>query len=560
MIVPTLARTPIVGYSWIVLAAVGTGFLSFGLWVHHMFTTGLPGISLAFFSAASEAVAIPTGVQFFCFIATLLVGRVTRSVPMLFVIGGLATFVFGGLTGVMVAMAAFDFQAHDTFFVVGHLHTVLIGGMLFPIIAGFYYFFPFVTGKKLSERLGRIAFWLTFIGFNVTFVPMHLTGMRGMPRRVFTYPEGLGFEFLNLLSTIGAFVLAAGVAVFVWDVVRPKRREPYSERNPWNAGTLEWLAEMPSPPWGVRSIPEIDSRYPLWDQPNFIRDVDEGNFYLPDAEEGRRETLVTTAIDAEPVQCLRVAGNSFMPLVAAIFTGGIFIFSTYKLWWLALASGILALIVILTWLWTGTSEIPEKPQKDVGLGLSLPLYTAGPSSVGWWGVFITMLADLTAFVSIVFGYFFYWTARPDFVPDRAIGPGVMWPSLALGLLLGSWLLTVASRRWNRLDSPGLFYGALTLAVALAAGGSAALAAGPWTTELDPATSAYAATVWTLVVWTAAHAGIGIIMQLYCLARRAAGRLTSRYAQDIANITVYWHFVAITAFITVAVIAAFPLVV
>jgi cytochrome c oxidase subunit I+III len=255
-----------------------------------------------------------------------------------------------------------------------------------------------------------------------------------------------------------------------------------------------------------------------------------------------------------------VAGNSFMPLAAAIFTGGIFIFSTYKLWWLALASGILALIVIVTWLWTGTSEIPEKPQKDVGLGLSLPLYTSGPSSIGWWGVFITMLADLTAFVSIVFGYFFYWTARPDFVPDQVIGPGVMWPSIALGLLLGSWLLTVASRRWNRLDSPRLFYGALALAVALAAGGSAALAAGPWTTGLDPATSAYAATVWTLVVWTAVHAGIGVIMQLYCLARRAAGRLTSRYAQDIANITVYWHFVAITALITVAVLAGFPLVV
>jgi cytochrome c oxidase subunit I+III len=560
MMVPTLARTPIVGYSWIVLAAVGTGFLSFGLWVHHMFTTGLPGISLAFFSAASEAVAIPTGVQFFCFIATLLVGRVTRSVPILFVIGGLATFVFGGLTGVMVAMAPFDFQAHDTFFVVGHLHTVLIGGMLFPIVAGFYYFFPFVTGKKLSERLGRIAFWLTFIGFNVTFVPMHLTGLRGMPRRVFTYPEGLGFEFLNLVSTIGAFILAAGVAVFVWDVIRPKRHEPYSERNPWNAGTLEWLAEMPGRPWGIRSIPEIDSRYPLWDQPDFVRDVDEGNFYLPDAEEGRRETLVTTAVDAEPVQCLRVAGNSFMPLVAAIFTGGIFIFSTYKLWWLALASGILALIVILAWLWTGTSEIPEKQQKDVGLGLSLPLYTSGPTSVGWWGVFITMLADLTAFISIVFGYFFYWTARPEFVPDRIAGPGVTWPVIALGLLLGSWLLTLAARRWNRLDASGLFHGALALAVLLAAGGGAALVAGPWTTGLDPAASAYAATVWTIVVWTAVHAAIGIVMQLYCLARRAAGRLTGRYAQDIANITVYWHFVAITAVIAVAVIAGFPLVV
>src|SRR5687768_2405863 len=333
MMVPTLARTPIVGYSWIVLAAVGTGFLSFGLWVHHMFTTGLPGISLGFFSAASEAIAIPTGVQFFCFIATLLVGNVTRAVPILFVIGGLATFVLGGLTGVMVAIAPFDFQAHDTYFVVGHLHTVLIGGTIFPMIAAFYYFFPFATGKKLSDRLGRVAFWLMFVGFNITFLPMHLTGLRGMVRRVFTYPEGLGFDALNLLSTSGAFILAAGVLVVVWDIVRPKRKQPYSERNPWNAGTIEWLAEMPSKPWGVRSIPEIDGRYPLWQQPNFMRDVDEGRFYLPDAEEGKRETLVTTIIDAQPIQCLRVSGPSFVAFWAAMFTGGIFIFSTFHLWW-----------------------------------------------------------------------------------------------------------------------------------------------------------------------------------------------------------------------------------
>jgi cytochrome c oxidase subunit I+III len=559
MIVPTLARTPIVGYSWIVLAAVGTGFLSFGLWVHHMFTTGLPGISLGFFSAASEAVAIPTGVQFFCFIATLLVGRVTRSAAMLFIIGGLATFVLGGLTGVMVAMAPFDFQAHDTFFVVGHLHTVLIGGMLFPILAGFYYFFPFVTGKQLSERLGRIAFWLTFVGFNVTFLPMHLTGMRGMPRRIFTYPEGLGLDALNLISTVGAFVLASGVLVFVWDVLRPKRHEPYSARNPWGAGTLEWLAEMPSPPWGVRSIPEIDSRYPLWDQPNFMRDVDEGNFYLSDAQEGKRETLVTTAIDAQPVQVLRVAGNSFVTLVAALLTGGIFIFSTYHWWWLALASGVLAILTIVWWLWTGTAIIPEKPEKDVGLGLTLPLYVSGSSSVGWWGMFITMMADLTAFISLVFGYFFYWTARRDFLPDPMSGPGVWWPSVALVLLLGSWLLTVMARQWNRRDVRNGFYIAIAAAMLLASGGTTALIAGPWTTGLDPERHVYAAIVWVLVIWSAVHVAVGVIMHMYCFARRLAGRMTARHDMDIVNVTVYWHFVAITVAITVAVIAGFPLV-
>jgi cytochrome c oxidase subunit I+III len=560
MIVPTFARTPIVGYGWVVLAAVGTGFLSFGLWVHHMFTTGLPGISLGLFSAASQAVAIPTGVQIFCFIATMLAGRVVRSIPMLFVMGGVATFVIGGLTGVMVALAPFDFQAHDTFFIVAHLHTVLIGGTVFPVVAGFYYFFPLVNGKKLSDRLGKIAFWLIFIGFHVTFMPMHLTGLRGMPRRVFTYPEGMGFDTLNLVSTVGSFILAAGLAVVVWDIFRPKGKTATSERNPWGAGTLEWLAEIPDDkPWGVRSIPEIDSRYPLWDQPNFVRDVDEGRFYLPDAEEGKRETLVTTVVDAQPVQCLRVSGPSFVAFWAAMFTGGIFIFSTYHLWWPAGVCAVLALGAILVWLWNGTAKIPEKEEKDVGLGLTLPIYASGSQSVGWWAMLITMLGDMTAYVCVVFAYFFFWTIHEDFPPDPDPGPGVLWPAVAAGLLLASWALTGLARRWNRRDRKLAFYGGLLTAAVLAVAGGGALIAGPWLSGLDPTRHVYPAMVWLLVVWTVIHIAVGLIMQLYCIARRLAGRMTARHDIDISNVALYWHFSAIMTVITVAVIAGFPLV-
>jgi cytochrome c oxidase subunit I+III len=559
MIVPTFAQRPIVGYGWIVLAAVGTGFLSFGLWVHHMFTTGLPGISLGFFSAASTAVAIPTGVQIFCFLATMLSGRVVRSVPILFVFGGFATFVLGGLTGVMVAVAPFNFQAHDTHFIVAHLHSVLIGGTVFPLIAGLYYFFPIVCNTRLSDARGRVAFWLMFVGFNVTFVPMHLTGLRGMPRRVFTYPAGLGLDTLNLVSTLGAAVLAVGFAIVLWDVVQSARKGPTSERNPWRAGTLEWLPEVPSEPWGVRSIPEIDSRYPLWDQPNFVRDVDEGRFFLPDAEEGKRETLVTSVIDAQPVQCLRIPGPTFLTLFAAAFTGGVFIFSTYAWWWLALGSGVLALATILAWLWTGTAMVPEKDLKNVGLGVTLPLYASGQASVGWWAMLITMLGDATAFMSLIFGYFFYWTVRTDFPPDSMTGPGIVWPSLGGALLLAAWGLTLLARRWNRLDRGALFYAALAAAVGAGVAGCAALLAGPWLTGLDPQAHVYASIVWVLVVWTVVHAGAGFIMQLYCMARRLFGRMDARHDIDIVNVTLYWHFVAATTFITVAVIAGFPLV-
>jgi cytochrome c oxidase subunit I+III len=524
-----------------------------------MFTTGLPGISLGLFSAASQAIAIPTGVQIFCFLATLAAGRMVRSIPMLFSFGSLMIFVLGGLTGVMVALVPFNFQAHDTFFVVAHFHYVLIGGALFPIFAGFYYFFPLVNGKKLSDKLGKIAFWLAFIGFNVAFMPMHLTGLRGMPRRVFTYPANLGFDALNLASTVGAFILAAGIAVVVWDLIRPKGKQPYVERNPWGAGTLEWVQEMPGKPWGIRSIPEIDSRYPLWDQSNFLRDIDEGRFYLPDAEEGKRETLVTSTIDAQPLQCQRLAGPSFIALFAALATGGFFIFGTYHVWSLAFSSLVLAIGVISYWLWTGTAGIPEKAEKDVGLGLKLPIYVSGPESVGWWAMFITMLADLTAFVCLVFGYFFYWTIHTDFPPDPSPGPGVFWPTLAAVLLLVAWLLTILARRWNKRDRSIAFYSGLLSAVILAVAGGGALLAGPWATGLDPTSHVYPATVWVLVSWTAVHVALGLIMQLYCVARRVAGRMTARYDIDITNVALYWHFIALTVFITVAVIAGFPLV-
>jgi cytochrome c oxidase subunit I+III len=559
MIVPTFAGRPIVGYSWVVLSAVGTGFLSFGLWVHHMFTTGLPGISLGFFSAASQAVAIPTGIQIFCFIATLLVGRVTTSVAMLYAFGGLATFILGGLTGVMLAAVPFDFQAHDTYFVVSHLHYVMVGGVVFPIVAGIHYFYPLVRGHRLSDGLGRLAFWIMFIGFNVTFLPMHLTGLLGMPRRIFTYPADVSWETLNMVSSAGAFVLAAGFLPLIWDLIRPRRERVEHERNPWNAGTLEWTGELPGRPWGIRSIPEIDSRYPLWDQPEFVADVDEGRFYLPDAQELQRETLVTSTIDADPIYCLRLAQPSWLPFVAAMFTGGFFILSTFHVWWAAVGSAVLAVVVIFAWLWTGTSLVPEKPAKDVGMGLTLPLYRSGPDSVGWWGMSVTMIGDLTAFAGLVFGYFFYWTVHEDFPPPGIDGPGVQWPVLAGALVGSAWLLTCAGRSFNRRTDSRPFYAAFAAAAVLGGAGGAGLLAGPWLHRMDPTSHVYPAIVWVLVAWTTLHVVAGLLMQLYCIARRAAGRLSPEWDSDVANVTLYWHFVAVTVLVTVGVIAGFPLV-
>lgn len=555
MIVPTFAGRPIVGYSWIVLAAVGTGFLSFGLWVHHMFATGLPQISLAFFSAASGAVAIPTGVQIFVFVATMLAGRVIFSIPMLFAMGGIAIFVMGGLTGVMVALVPFDWQAHDTYFVVAHLHYVLIGGMLFPVFAGLYYYYPLIDGKQMSQRVGRFAFWMMFTGFNITFFPMHVAGLRGMPRRVFTYPADIGWDWLNLISTMGAVVLGIGMFAVVVDVTLHRRRQPRGEVNPWNAGTLEWISE-PEEKWGMRSIPRVTSRYPLWDQNELAEEVKRGDWYLPDAKEGYRETLVTSVLDAEPEQVLRVGGTSHVTIISAVTLGTVFVALTFKWWIVSLISGAAFVVAILWWLWTGTGQMPEKEEKDVGRGLSLPLYASGVKSVGWWAMFITMVGDGTAFGSLVFGYFFFWTIHQDFTGGLG-GPGVYWPMVALGLFATAWAATVGARQVNRRGHVWLARALLIIGVLLASVGCGAALAGPWTSGMDPTEHVYPAIVWVLVIWATVHGALGIIMQLYCLARSLAGRMTPRHDMEICNVALYWHFMLVTALTTFGVVGLFP---
>jgi cytochrome c oxidase subunit I len=558
MIIPTFSQRPIAGYSWIVLSAIGTGFLSFGLWVHHMFTTGLPSISLGFFSAASEAVAIPTGIQLFVFIATVMLGNVVRTVPMLYCLGALATFIVGGLTGVMLAIAPFDFQAHDTYFVVAHLHYTLIGGMLFPVLAGIQYYYPFATGKVLSRAYGIWSFWLTFIGFNVTFLPMHLTGLLGMPRRVFTYGAERGWDLLNLVSTVGAFIFAAGFLLFVWDCVRPKGKQPSVKRNVWNAGTLEWAGRVPADDWGLRSIPLINSRYPLWDDPKLLETIDSGKGLLADAKEGRRESLVTSVLDAKPVQVLRVGTPTWLPMLAAIGLGGTFIFPVWKLWWPTLGSGVFFLAVTLYWLWTGTAEIPEKQTKDIGDSSRVPLYVAGPRSTGWWAMFITMTGDLTAFLAVLFGYFFFWTVHPAFPPQGIEGPGWQWPLVAGVLVLLTWGATLGGRLANAAGRVVLSRGLLVAGLVGAVLAGLALMAGPWTTGLDPTAHSYPAIVWGLVVWIVLHLGAGMIMQAYALARSIFGKLTPRHDADLWNVTLYWHFTGFCALLTALVIGGFPL--
>lgn len=559
MIVPTFAQRPVVGYSWIVLAAVGTGFLSFGLWAHHMFATGMPLISLSYFSAASEAVVIPTGVQIFALIATLLLGKVKFETPMLFVMGFLLIFVLGGLTGVMVAIVPFDWQAHDSYFIVAHLHYTLIGGMLFPMFAALYYWMPVVSGRMLSPRLGKWAFWLLFLGFTVTFFPMHFTGLLGMPRRVYTYPEGLGWDGLNLTSTIGAFVFALGILVMLYDVVTHFWWGEKAKRNPWNAGTLDWMMEIPAKEWGTRSVPIIKSRYPLWQQENFLDDVDNGRFLLPDAPDMKRETIITSVVDAKPEQVLRVPGPSSWPILCAAATGGVFLASTFHWWWITGISAVLAFVFILCWVWH-TAEIPEKPTRDAGCGYVLPLYVSGPQSVGWWALFIMILGDAAAFVALLFGYFFFWTVNPDWPPPGqpplestlpllaviALSLAVPLVRYSIGALnsgrIRLFVLLVGLGLWGL-----LLGGVLELGWLLASG-------------LDPKSHAYPAILWTLILYHLLHLAVALVMGVYVLVRLYYKRLAPGYDIDLRNTSLFWHYTVLMGAVTLGVITLFPQVI
>ncbi|MEA2723434.1 MAG: cytochrome c oxidase subunit, partial [Gemmatimonadales bacterium] len=303
-IVQTLSRRPIVSYTLMVLSILSVGFISFGLWVHHMFTTGLSAVALGFFTAASIAIAIPNGIQVFGWIATLWSGRPVWRMPLLFVVGFLVIFTLGGITGVMVAAVPFDWQAHDTHFVVAHFHYVLIGGVVFPLFAGLYYWLPKITGRLLNERLGRWNFWLRFVFFNVAFFPMHISGLLGMPRRVYTYPAGLGLDTLNLVSTIGAFGFAVGVGLLLVNVVWSRKHGERTGNNPWEGDTLEWSETSPPPDAQFVTIPVVRSRHPLWEQSDLLPHEPRLARQMEDlaARPARwRGALVVTVMDAEPL-------------------------------------------------------------------------------------------------------------------------------------------------------------------------------------------------------------------------------------------------------------------
>ena len=340
-IVAAFTGRPVFGYTAMVMALVATGFIGFGLWVHHMFATGLPELGLSYFTAASMVIAIPSGIQIFCWLASLWRGRPRFHTPLLFVLGFVAIFVLGGLSGVTLASTPLDLQLHDTYYVVAHFHYVLLGGAVFPLIGGIYFWFPKITGRMMDEHLGKINFWTLFAGFNVTFFPMHF--LVEMPRRVYTYPASTGWGTLNLIATAGAVLLLVGGAIFVYNVVRSYVAGAIAAADPWNGETLEWTISSPPPVYNFLYLPVVEGRSAAWDR-------------SPDApvvvglRTECRELLVTSVLDAAPNNKTEFPEPSIWPFLCAVVTSAFFIGSIFTPWALPVSVVPLA-ITLIGWFW-----------------------------------------------------------------------------------------------------------------------------------------------------------------------------------------------------------------
>ncbi len=349
---PVFCRRPLVGYTMVALATVATMVLGFGVWVHHMFATGLPSVSLSFFSAASIIIAVPSAAGVFAWIATIWTGRPVMTTAFLFFASFIVLFTIGGVSGYMTGSLPVDWQLTDTYFVVAHIHYVLIGINVFPVAGAAYFWFPKFTGKMLSERLGRWNFWTMFVGFNLGFFPMHLSGLLGMPRRVYTYADGMGWNWLNLITTLGSYLFAVGVLLFIINIVLSYRRGRPAGDNPWDAPTLEWATTSPPPPYNFAVIPTVASRHPLWEERlekpgSQARSVLARGFVL---DQGR-ETIATSALDAESNLILKMPADSLTPVLLAVALTVVFTGLVLHSWWLAVAGCVAAAADMIAWLW-----------------------------------------------------------------------------------------------------------------------------------------------------------------------------------------------------------------
>ncbi|MBD8065655.1 cytochrome c oxidase subunit I [Devosia sp. PTR5] len=549
-IIPVFAQRPILGYRAIIAAIVALGFLSFGLWVHHMFMVGIPHMALAFFSAASALVAIPTAVQIFAWIGTLASGRPRWDIPMLYVIGFFVVFVIGGMTGVMLAMVPFNTQAHDSYFVVAHLHYVLVGGFVFPMLAALYHWLPHITGRQSVYRLSVPAFWLIFIGFNMTFFLMHLTGLMGMPRRISSYPSNWGWDWLNLLSSVGGFVLTIGFAMVLADILMQLRFGERFGRDPWKAQTLEWATATPPPSYAFASIPHIESRADQIDPAALGSRLAGGEGYLGFARANRQETLAVDMVTGAVEHVVVLPRRTLLPLWTALATGAFFLCLLFRLY--ALAPLALLGTLGLFLLWPGSlGETADQGPLPIGRGQSAPLDAEASNNVTVLASRTALVTNATLYSSLLFGGLFLLVVAPNWssAPETAVS----WAMLLAGVgaaAVGGVAALVGDRNnsGGRAPGPALW---MTVAAQIAAmvllGATAFLLA-------DPTQHARIAIVFAVLAYCALHAGIGAVLSGATLFRLARGHVSQNRGTAPRIVALWNGFAAATAVAGAALIA------
>ena len=544
MIIPVFVRRKIVGYTWLVGAFVAVGFLSFALWAHHMFAVGLPPLVLSFFAGASMAIAIPAGIQFFSWIATIWTGRKPLwRTPFLFAVGFLVIFIIGGITGVMVASPPFDLQSHDTHFVVAHLHYVLIGGVAFPIFAGVYYWFPKFTGKLLDERLGRWNFWLLFIGVNVTFGPMHIVGLLGMPRRVYTYDADFGWGIYNLISTAGVLLfIVPGIGIFILNVIHSLRKGERAGNNPWNADSLEWATTSPPAEHGWSVLPIIHSRHPLWDQDDLHRGDSRMERFVNALSEWplrwRAAVIVGTA-NGRPQEVFRVSDPSIWPAIAA---GGVVLIFMAELVKLRLGAAVGALVVIgaaIAWNWPKDPPMTVEEEDAFEREHHVPVNAGGSVVVAAWGMGLAMLFVAIAFGALLLGYFYLRLENPQWPPRGVAEPGLPLSGIAAALVVvGAIAIHLALRRLRAANQRGYLIGIIG-ALLLAGAGFVVQALDLAGIEFGGTETAFGSIFFTLAGFAITVLGGALIMGVLLLFWSVRGQYTSRRHANVANIVRFW---------------------
>ena len=548
MVLPVFVRGRIEGYSWLVAAFVAIGFMSFALWAHHMFAVGLPPIVLSFFSAASMAIGVPAGIQIFAWLATLALGRPVWKTPLLFVMGFLVTFVLGGITGIMVASAPVDLQVHDSYFVVAHLHYVLIGGVAFPLFAGAYYWLPKFTGKLLNERLGRWNFWLMFIGLNVAFFPMHIVGLKGMPRRVYTYDADTGWGIYNFISTIGAFIIFAGVMVFIANLIYTRFRGEPAGHNPWNADTLEWSVASPPPNQGFTVPPIVRSRHPLWDQD----DLHTGDAKIVSLLDGLaqwplrwRAALVTSVNDAEPEEVIRVAGPSIWPFVTACGTVLFFIGEMVHNTVLLVVAAVVIVAAVILWNRPEPVPITEAEEEAFEQAHGVAVRTGGSKTLAAWGMGLSLLVAGIVFATLLLSYFYLRVENETWPPPGVTAPAAGWAVLSTAFVIFAAIANRYALSAVRADEQGALRRGLVTAIALSSV-AAVLQVFDFVRLTFSATGhAYGSIFYTLGGFVIAMVAIGTVINAVVAYQAWRNRFSARRHAPIVNAARFATAAAVT---------------